>query len=161
MLSGGIYKSQLRLPDMEEVPVASKQETQDSGILLSQLKALGYFRKTNDVSQIGLPDIIGNIKGRFFGIEAKSVDEVPEDGIVPKKGNHAFTKTQVKELTAITESGGVGLGVIICGKHALWVFVEDIDDDGRVEWDESKEMIQNAKGVWPIVKTLKNLKINI
>lgn len=115
--------------------MAKKQETKDMQPFLSALQAFGYFRNISDEFQVGIPDIIGSGRGKFFGIEFKSVGEL--GGIVPTKGHHPFTPTQVKELNQINSKGsGVGIGVIMCGKHFIWVSPSEINKDGRVNVDE-------------------------
>ena len=128
--------------------MASKQESKDCGEILSFLKTRGYFRKTNDVSQIGLPDILGTFEGHFFGIEVKSIDEVPEDGMVPKKGKHAFTPTQVKEMLEIDKNGGTAIGFVVCGNQLLWITPYQIEEDGRVWWRTDQVVAKKRSGGW-------------
>lgn len=115
--------------------MAKKQETKDMQPFLSALQAFGYFRNITDEFQIGIPDIIGSGRGKFFGIEFKSVGEL--GGIVPAKGHHPFTLPQIKELNQINSKGsGVGIGVIMCGEFFIWVSPQEIREDGRVNVDE-------------------------
>jgi hypothetical protein len=87
----------------------------------------------SDKFQIGIPDIVGCIQGKFFGIEFKSVEEL--SGVIPPKGSHPFTETQIKDLKLINHSGGVGIGVIRCGEYFIWVHPIEIDKNGRVNVD--------------------------
>ncbi len=122
--------------------MAKKQETKDMQPFLNALQAFGYFRNISDEFQVGIPDIIGSGRGKFFGIEFKSVGEL--GGIVPAKGHHPFTKTQIKELNQINSKGsGVGIGVIMCGKYFVWVSPSEIQEDGRVDVDRLLEQDPN------------------
>lgn len=114
--------------------MAKKQETKDMQGFTNSLQKVGYFRNISDKYQIGIPDLLGGYRGTLVGIEFKSVGEF--SGIVPPKGHHPFTPTQIKELKHIVKDGGVGIGVIMCGKFFVWVFPEEIDNEGRVNIDD-------------------------
>ena len=135
--------------------MAKKRETVDTGPLLSALQRVGWFRKINDTVQVGIPDIIGSHKGTFYGIEVKAIKEVPEDGIVPSKGSHTFSAKQRHDLKSICESGGVGVGVVICGKIAGVFTPDKIDENGQVNWHMANNYMEKENGEW----NLKNLLI--
>jgi len=67
----------------------------------NQLKALGayyFFPATGGYGRSGVPDIIGCLHGKFFGIECKA-------------GNNKPTALQEKNLSDINTAGGVALVV--------------------------------------------------
>lgn len=126
--------------------MAKKQESQDTGPLLRALQQVGWFRKLNDTVQEGLPDIIG-VCERGYGLEIKSINEVPRDGMVPPKGAHPFSKIQVRELMNIHKNGGVGVGIIICGKVLVYCYPWEIDENGRTKWNPDR-VICKKDSVW-------------
>ena len=134
--------------------MAKKRETTDTGPLLSALQRHGWFRKINDTVQVGIPDIIGCHEGVFYGIEVKSVAEIPQGGIVPPKGTHTFTAKQVHDLKNVHKNGGVGVGVIICGKIAAVFTPDKIDKNGQVNWHEANHYMEKEKGEWNLKKLL-------
>lgn len=136
--------------------MAKKRETIDTGPILSQLQSEGWFKKINDTVQVGIPDILGIHKGTSYGIEVKSIGEVPMDGMVPPMSGHTFSNIQVRELCTINDNGGIGVGLIICGKHAVIVPPSLIDKNGQTNWYEIKEKyhLTKIKGRWNILKLL-------
>lgn len=67
----------------------------------NQLKALGayyFFPATGGYGRSGVPDIIGCLHGKFFGIECKA-------------GKNKPTALQEKNLSDINTAGGVALVV--------------------------------------------------
>jgi hypothetical protein len=125
--------------------VTRKIESLDTDLLLSHLKQEGYFRNITDLYQIGIPDIVGCRFGFFYGLEVKSVKSIPEDGICPRKSEHRFTKKQVEELKGIDKSGGLGVGIIICGKTLFFGLVSDINDEGQMNCHKLQERGNVAK----------------
>jgi hypothetical protein len=136
--------------------MAKKQESKDTGPFLAELQQLGWFRKINDTVQEGLPDVVGIFKAHAYGMEIKSIDEVPQDLIVPKNGSHPFSKIQVRELKNIQSNGGIGVGIIICGQHLNYCFPEEITEKGQVEWKPSRT-IMKSKGRWDLKSLLELL----
>ena len=134
--------------------MAKKRETVDTGPLLTSLQRLGWFRKINDTVQIGIPDIIGCFDGTTFGIEVKSIKEVPEGGIVPPSSAHTFSAKQVHDLQGIWNAGGVGVGLVICGKVAAIFTPDQIDKNGQVNWMEARAYINKEKGEWILADLL-------
>ena len=132
--------------------MAKKRETVDTGPLLTSLQKHGWFRKINDTVQVGIPDIMGCYLGNSFGVEVKSISEVPENGMVPPKSGHTFSPVQVRELNNIEEHGGVGVGVIICGSIAILVLPEQIDSKGQTNWYDIKPCckIHKKAGSWDL-----------
>jgi Holliday junction resolvase len=66
---------------------------------MKQLRALGaysFYPVTGGYGASGVPDIVGCLNGRFFGIECKA-------------GNNKPTALQEKNLEAIQAAGGVAL----------------------------------------------------
>lgn len=134
--------------------MAKKRETVDTGPLLSALQRVGWFRKINDTVQVGIPDIIGCYTGTFYGIEVKAIKEVPEDGMVPSKGSHTFTAKQVHDLKSINLKGGVGVGIVICGKIAGIFTPGQIDEKGQVNWHKAVAYIKKENGEWNLENLL-------
>ena len=91
---------------------------------------------------------MGVCGGQSYGIEVKSIEEVPLDGIVPKKSKHCFTKVQIRELNSICDNGGTGVGVVICGRIAAVFSPDRIDDNGQVNWHEANAYLEKDKGEW-------------
>jgi len=131
--------------------MAKKKETGASSKVLNSLKRHGYFRKISDRVQVGIPDIIGSYKIRFYGVEIKAITEVPKDGMVPKRGSHPFDKIQVNNLEEIHKTGGVGVGMVVCGKQAVFCYYHQIDDEGRINWNQCVKENQHI----PDIKDLK------
>lgn len=52
----------------------------------------------NEFSAVGVPDIVGHVRGRFFGIELKV--------------NTPLSETQLGQLMAISRTGGISLLVL-------------------------------------------------
>lgn len=127
--------------------MAKKKETGASSRFLDSLKKHGYYRKISDRVQVGIPDIIGSYRGRFNGIEIKAIDEVPLDGMVPKKGSHPFDQVQVNNLQDIDRNGGLGVGVVVCGKKAIWAYYHQINQLGRVSWNDCWEEGQGIEDI--------------
>lgn len=79
--------------------MASTAEHRVKRRVTEQLKALGayyFFPTTGGYGSSGVPDIVGCLNGRFFGIECKA-------------GKNKPTKLQLKNLTEIKEAGGIAL----------------------------------------------------
>lgn len=64
--------------------------------ILDEMGAYYFMPATGGFGRSGVPDIVGCINGRFFGIECKA-------------GSNKPTALQEKELRRITETGGVAL----------------------------------------------------
>lgn len=139
--------------------MAKKRETIDTGPLLTSLQKLGWFRKINDTVQVGIPDILGAYKSIPFGIEVKSIEEVPMDGLVPLKSKHCFSSPQKRELQNIEDNGGVGVGIIICGKMAVVIYPHEIDENGQVNWNNIPDTrtINRFHGKWELEYILNHL----
>lgn len=129
--------------------MAQKKETKDTASFLRALQKNGWFRKTNDEVQVGLPDILGCHEGYLYGIEIKAIKEVPKDGMVPLKSSHTFTKVQVRELNNIDKAGGLAWAVIICGRVAAITPASEIDENGQVCWHKC-DIVRKIKGAWDL-----------
>ena len=134
--------------------MAKKRETGASASILIALQKHGYFRKISDRVQVGIPDIIGSNRGNFVGIEVKAIGEVPEDGWVPKKGSHPFDQVQVHNLRDIHRDGGLGVGIIVCGRQAVWCYWDQINELGRVDWNQCVEENQYIENIKDLTKFL-------
>lgn len=64
--------------------------------ILDEMGAYYFMPATGGFGRSGVPDIVGCIDGKFFGIECKA-------------GSNKPTALQEKELRRITEAGGVAL----------------------------------------------------
>lgn len=64
--------------------------------ILDEMGAYYFMPATGGFGRSGVPDIVGCIGGKFFGIECKA-------------GNNKPTALQEKELRRITDAGGVSL----------------------------------------------------
>ena len=76
---------------------------------------------------------MGLKNGTMYGIEVKSVTEIPKDGLTPPKSSHCFEPKQIRELNNICKEGGVGIGVIVCGNTLFWFYPDHITEDGQVD----------------------------
>ena len=75
--------------------------------------------------------------------------------MVPKKGDHSFTKTQVMNLEEIHERGGaVGVGMVICGKRAVFAYHHQINSEGQINWNELWNNQQGIKDIEDMKHTL-------
>lgn len=137
--------------------MAKKRETQDTAPFLRSLQQTGWFKNINDTVQVGIPDLLGCRLGKLYGLELKAIREVPEDGIVPKKSEHRFSKKQISELFNIEKNGGVALGIIICGKIAYMLRPSEINEHGQVNVNHisSDRVLRKTKGAWDLSKLWK------
>ena len=134
--------------------MAKKKETGASSKVLNALKKHGYFRKISDRVQVGIPDVIGSFKGRFTGVEVKAVSEIPSDGKVPKKGSHPFDKVQVNNLEEIHKNKGIAVGLVVCGNKGVFAFYNQIDEEGRIDWNDLWDHNQFIEDVRDLSETL-------
>ncbi len=148
--------------------MAKKKESVSGATLLTSLQKAGWFRKFSDRYQVGIPDFLGCYRGITFGIELKAVGEIGEDGFAPAKTEHRFTDVQVRELKNITDDGGVGLGVIICGKSLFWFTSEYINENGQVDCKQlikDNKMLEKLDDTWDnfvlVLKFLWELRIKM
>jgi len=119
--------------------MARKAESQDTSLFLSNLQQKGYFRNITDLVQVGIPDIIGCHLDFFYGLEVKSVKSIAENGLAPRRNEHRFTSKQIEELKSIEKSGGLGVGVIICGKILFFGYPHEINEYGQMDCNKLKE----------------------
>jgi hypothetical protein len=59
--------------------------------------------------------------------------------MVPAKGSHPFDRTQINNLEELHEGGALAVGMIVCGKQAVWAYYSEINEEGRVNWNEAVE----------------------
>lgn len=140
--------------------MAQKQETKDTGPILRQLQIIGWFRKTNDLNQVAIPDILGVYRGFAFGIEIKSIKEVVgENVLVPPMTSHRFTLGQIQNLKSIEKNGGIGIGIIVCGRHAKYFYPSEINPRGQCNWNmnDYQNDIRFVKGEWQMKECLESL----
>lgn len=79
--------------------MASTAEHRVKRRVTEQLKALGayyFFPVSSGFGSSGVPDIVGCLNGRFFGIECKA-------------GKNKPTRLQLKNLAEIEATGGIAL----------------------------------------------------
>lgn len=79
--------------------MASTAEHRVKRRVTERLKALGayyFFPVSSGFGSSGVPDIVGCLNGRFFGIECKA-------------GKNKPTRLQLKNLAEIEASGGIAL----------------------------------------------------
>ena len=73
------------------------------------LKAIGayfYMPVQNGMGVVGIPDIVGCYRGRFFGIETKAPNKTPT---APEQRWAKATPNQQAQLEGILAAGGIGL----------------------------------------------------
>tara|TARA_R100001530_G_scaffold100248_3_gene69669 strand:- start:246 stop:527 length:282 start_codon:yes stop_codon:yes gene_type:complete len=75
-----------------------KKVKQKVAKLLKEVGAYYFFPATGGYGRSGVPDIVGCVDGKFFGIECKA-------------GKNTTTALQELELKKIEESGGVAMVV--------------------------------------------------
>lgn len=77
--------------------------------ILDAAGAYYFSPATGGYGRSGVPDFVGCINGKFFGVEAKA------------EGNEA-TALQLRELNKIRAAGGIGL--LITGNRGSLLFLE-------------------------------------
>jgi Holliday junction resolvase len=81
--------------------MAATPESKVKSKVTTQLRALGayyFFPATGGFGKSGVPDIVGCLNGKFFGIECKA-------------GKNKPTMLQQKNLAEIAQAGGIALVV--------------------------------------------------
>ena len=134
--------------------MATKRETKEGRAFLNSLQENGWFRNITDKFQVGVPDYLGCYKGILTAFELKAIRELPRNGLAPTKSDHTFTPVQVRELRNINTFGGIGLGIILCGRTAFFFTPDNIRPDGRVDCKqllkERKFITKEFGGAWKI-----------
>jgi len=139
--------------------MSRKLESSKTSEVLRSLQLVGYFRNISDMYQVGMADIVGSYKGKFYAIEVKAVTEVPQDGLAPPKSGHVFTPEQMKELANVEHDGlGAAIALVICGDKGFWFTQEQVDrTTGQVNIVralENHRYIKKVDGRWDVLPML-------
>jgi len=132
-------------------------ESRVSETIKADLIQRGWFKKLSDRYQVGLPDIIGCMHGKFIGIEVKSVAEIAPEGLCPRMSEHTFSPKQVRELTRINEAGGLGIAVVACKDKLMYFHPHLINEHGQVNANNALVVghyVNKEKGRWDMGKIL-------
>ena len=113
-----------------------------------------YIKKIaiGEFNESGIPDLIGILNGRGFGIEVKIANSWPLSLMAAVIAEKKFTFDQLTNLTAIAKAGGIGCGFIAIQNEGVILPVDYLINS---RYPITKKMITLFMQLHPELKILR------